>query len=170
MKRSFSFLALLVLSAYAFAQNKPYSLKGFTVGESKLHDFKAQFRHCADTCDDKAVKKYGVPPKFAPFCSDDFPEGGLTPGEEATSSAYTKVGLIYCQPYFPFEAHRGIQFTIADTPPTTQFDFYQSNLYRISATFRASHFTAVQEAFTGKYGTPSSITTADYQNTFGATF
>jgi hypothetical protein len=60
---------VLMLAASAFAQDKPYSLKGFTVGESTLQDFKAQFRHCADNCSDKAVKKYGVPPKFAPFCS-----------------------------------------------------------------------------------------------------
>jgi hypothetical protein len=41
-----------MLAASAFAQDKPYSLKGFTVGESTLQDFKAQFRHCADNCSD----------------------------------------------------------------------------------------------------------------------
>ena len=35
-------------------------------------------------------------------------------------------------------------------PTTTQFDFYQGKLYRISATFDASRFNAMQEAFTGK--------------------
>jgi len=161
---------VLMLAASAFAQDKPYSLKGFTVGESTLQDFKAQFRHCADNCSDKAVKKYGVPPKFAPFCSDDYPEARLTPGREDTSSAYTQAGLVYCQPYFPFEEQRGLQFTIADIPATTQFDFYQDKMYRVSATFYASRFTAMQEALTGKYGTPSSITAVEYQNAFGAKF
>lgn len=161
-------LALLATAAYAFAQDKPYSLKNFTVGESALEDFKAQFHHCADTCDEKAVKKYGVSPRFAPFCSDDYPEARLSPGREDTSSAYTQAGLVYCQPYFPFEEQRGLQFTIADIPATTTFDFYQGKLYQLSATFYASRFTAMQEALTGKYGTPSSITVIDYQNTFGA--
>ncbi len=150
-------------------KDRPYSLKGFTVGESTLQDFKAQFHHCADTCDEKSQKKFGVPAKFAPFCSDDYPEARLTPGREANSSAYTQAGLIYCQPYFPFEEQRGVQFTIADIPATTQFDFYQGKLYRISATFYASRFTAMQEALTGKYGTPS-VTAAEYQNGFGAKF
>ena len=55
-------------------------------------------------------------------------------------------------------------------PTTTQFDFYQGKLYRISATFDASRFNAMQEAFTGKYGRPSSATVVDYQNAFGAAF
>jgi hypothetical protein len=169
MKRSLIFVAVLAFAASAFAQDKPYSLKGFTVGESILQDFRTQFRHCADNCSDKAVKKYGAP-RFAPFCSDDHPEARLTPGREDTSNAYTRAGLVYCQPYFPFEEQRGPLFTIADIPATTQFDFYQDRLYRISATFHASRFTAMQEALTGKYGTPSSITAVDYQNTFGAKF
>jgi hypothetical protein len=163
-------LALLVLSPCTFAQDKPYSLKGFSVGEANLRDFKAQFRHCADICDDKAVKKYGVPPKFAPFCSDDYPEGRLTPGAEANSNAYTQAGLVYCQPYFPFEEQRDVWFTIADIPTTTQFEFYQNKLYRISATFYASRFAAMQEALAEKYGPPSSATSVEYQNAFGAKF
>jgi hypothetical protein len=170
MKRFTVFLAMLVFAASAFAQEKAFSLKGFTVGESALQDFKVQFHRCADNCDGMAVKTYGVPPKFAPFCSDDYPEGRLTPGGEATSAAYTQAGLVYCQPYFPFEAQRGVQFTIADIPATTQFDFYQGKLYRISGTFYASSFTAMQEALTGKYGAPSSVTAVDYQNAFGAKF
>jgi hypothetical protein len=168
--KRFLVFAVLAFAASAFAQDKPYSLKGFTVGESALQDFKAQFHHCADTCDEKAQKKFGVAPKFAPFCSDDYPEARLTPGREDTSSAYTQAGLVYCQPYFPFEAQRGVQFTIADIPATTQFDFYQGKLYQISATFYSSRFTAMQEALTGKYGTPSSVTAVDYQNAFGAKF
>jgi hypothetical protein len=123
----------------------------------------------ADNCSDKAVKKSSAP-RFAPFCSDDHPEARLTPGREDTSNAYTRAGLVYCQPYFSFEEQRGPLFTIADIPATTRFDFYQDRLYRISATFYASRFTAMQEALTGKYGTPSSITAVDYQNTFGAKF
>jgi hypothetical protein len=127
-----------------------------------------QFHHCADVCDEKAAKTYGTPPKFAPFCSDDYPDARLTPGREATSSAYTQAGSVYCQPYFPFEAQRGLQFTIAEIPATTQFDFYQGKLYQISAMFDASRFVAMQEALTGKYGSPSSVTAVDYQNAFGA--
>jgi hypothetical protein len=134
-----------------------------------LQDFRTQFRHCADNCSDKAVKKSSAP-RFAPFCSDDHPEARLTPGREDASNAYTRAGLVYCQPYFSFEEQRGPLFTIVDIPATTRFDFYQDRLYRISATFYASRFTAMQEALTGKYGTPSSITAVDYQNTFGAKF
>jgi hypothetical protein len=143
-----------------------YSLKGFTVGKSTLEDFKVQFRHCADVCDDKSIKKYHTS-KFAPFCSDDYPEARLAPGMEATSNSYTQAGLVYCQPYFPFEASHGIQFTTADIPAATQFDFYQGKLYRISATFYASRFSAMQEAMTGKYGAPSSVAAVEYQNSFG---
>lgn len=167
MERS-SILVVLALSAAAFAQNEPYSLKGFTVGENTLRDFKVRFHHCADNCDVKSAKASGS--KFAPFCSDDYPTARLTPGREDSSNAYTQAGLVYCQPYFPFEELRGPLFTIADTPATTKFDFYQDKLYRISATFYAMRFTAMQEALTGKYGTPASITTADYQNAFGAKF
>ncbi len=170
MKRFFVFLALLAFAASACAQDKAFSVKGFTVGESTLQDFKAQFHHCADICDEKSQKKFGVPAKFAPFCSDDYPESRLTPGREGTSSAYTQAGLVYCQPYFPFEEQRGAQFTIADIPATTQFDFYQGKLYRISATFYISRFNAMQEALAGKYGPPSATTAVDYQNAFGAKF
>lgn len=154
---------LLHFAVLAQAQNSlaPYSLKGFTVGESTLADFKSQFHRCADSCDSK--KK--VPPKFAPFCSDDFPEGRLTPGMGDSSRNYTEAGLVYCQPYFPFE---GPRFTVAEIPTTAQFDFYQAKLYRISATFYASRFSAMQEALTGKYGTASSATAVEYQNRFGA--
>jgi hypothetical protein len=78
LKRSLIFVAVLAFAASAFAQDKPYSLKGFTVGESTLQDFRTQFRHCADNCSDKAVKKSSAP-RFAPFCSDDHPEARLTP-------------------------------------------------------------------------------------------
>ncbi len=162
-------VAVVAFAVSTFAQDKPYSLKGFTVGESTLQDFKAQFHHCADTCDEKSQKKFGVPAKFAPFCSDDYPEARLTPGREDTSSAYTQAGLVYCQPYFPFEAQRGVEFTVADIPTTSQVDFFQGKLYRITATFYASSFTAMQEALTGKYGAPS-VTAVEYQNAFGAKF
>lgn len=168
MKRCLVF-TVLAFAALALAQDKPYSLKGFVVGGSTLQEFKAQFHHCADTCDEKSQKKFGVSAKFAPFCSDDYPEARLTPGREDNSSAYTQAGLVYCQPYFPFEAQRGVQFTIADIPTTSQFEFFQGKLYRISATFYASSFTAMQEALTGKYGAPS-VTTVEYQNAFGAKF
>jgi len=168
MKRFLVFVVLMC-AAFALAQGKPYSLKGFTLGESTLQDFKTQFHHCADTCEEKSQKKFGVPAKFAPFCSDDYPEAGLTPGTEDTSSAYARAGLVYCQPYFPFEAQRGLQFTIADIATTSQFDFYEGKLYRISATFYAAQFTAMQEALTGKYGTPS-MTAVEYQDAFGAKF
>jgi hypothetical protein len=169
MKCSFVLLATLTLAVFASAQDKPLSLKGFTVGESTLQDFKIQFHHCADNCTDKATKKYGGS-KFAPFCSDDYPESRLTPGNEESSGAYTKVGLVYCRPYFPFEEMQGTHYTIADIPTTTQFDFYQDKLCRISATFYAARFSAMQEALTGKYGTPSSVTAAEYQNSLGAKF
>ncbi len=168
MKCPFVCIALLVLTVAASAQGQPYSLKGFTVGGSTLQDFKTQFHHCADNCDAKAAKTYGS--KFAPLCSDDYPEARLTPGREDTSRSYTQAGLVYCQPYFPFEEQRGPLFSIADVPATTEFDFYQDKLYRISATFYAVRFAAMQEALTGKYGTPSSITAVDYQNAFGAKF
>jgi len=168
MKQYLGFIPL-VFTVFALAQDKPYSLKGFSVGESTLQDFKTQFHHCADTCDEKSQKKLRVPAKFAPFCSDDYPEARLTPGREDASNAYTQAGLVYCQPYFPFEAQRGVQFTVADIPTTSQFDFLQGTLYRITATFYASSFTAMQEALTGKYGAPS-VTSAEYQNAYGAKF
>jgi hypothetical protein len=166
--RHFVVLAAL-FAASAFAQDKAYSLKGFTVGSSTLQDFKSEFHHCADVCDEKSVKKYG-PSKFAPFCSDDYPNARLTPGKEATSDAYTHAGLVYCQPYFPFEAQRGVHYTIADIPVVTEFDFYQDKLYQISAMFDAQRFSTMQEALTGKYGPPSSVTPVEYQNGFGAKF
>lgn len=74
---------------------------------------------------------------------------------------------MYCQPYFPFEAQRGVQFTVADIPTTSRFDFFQGKLYRVTSAFYASSFTAMQEALTGKFGAPS-ITSAEYQNAYGA--
>jgi len=170
MKWSFVFLAVLAFTASAFAQDKPYSLKGFTVGESALQDFKTQFHHCAENC--KPGKKIGAP-AFAPFCSDtDDPVGRTFSGPVRAQDIpeHTRAGLVYCTPYYPFEERPGPLFTIADIPATTEFDFYQNKLYRISATFYAVRFTAMQEALTGKYGTPSSVTAVDYQNTFGAKF
>jgi hypothetical protein len=165
--RPWPIFPVLLFAVFALAQDKPYSLKGFVVGESTLQDFKAQFHHCADICDEKSQKQGFA--KFAPFCSDDYPEARLTPGREDSSNAYTQSGLVYCQPHFPFEGQRSVQFTIADIPTTAQFDFYQGNLYRISATFYTSRFTAMQEAFSGKYGTPF-VTIVEYQNAFGAKF
>jgi hypothetical protein len=121
-------------------------------------------------CDAKAAKAFGS--KFAPFCSDT--ESGAAVDSQGQYvkdvPAHTKAGLVYCQPYFPFEEQRGPRFTIADIPATTEFDFYHDKLYRISATFYAVRFTAMQEALTGKYGTPSSVTAVGYQNPFGAKF
>jgi hypothetical protein len=158
------FLIAVVVVLWPFAvlaQNTPYSLKGFTVGQSTLVDFKSQFHHCADGCDSKA-------PRFAPLCSDDYPTARLTPDREDTSSTYTQAGLVYCQPYFPFEEQSGPLFTIADIPAATHFDFYQDTLYRVSGTLYASRFSAMLEALSGKYGGPSSTTAVDYQNRFGA--
>jgi hypothetical protein len=168
MRRSFIFLAVLAFAASLSAQEKPYALKGFTVGESTLQDFKTQFHHCADNCDAKAAKAYGS--KFAPFCSDTESAAAVDSQGQYIKDvpAHTKAGLVYCQPYFPFEEQRGPRFTIADIPATTEFDFYQDKLYRISATFYAVRFTAMHEALTGKYGTPSSVTAVGYQNPFGA--
>jgi hypothetical protein len=170
MRRSIVFLAVLALAPSTFAQDKPYSLKGFTVGESTLPDFKTQFHHSADSCDAKAAKIHV--PRFAPFCSDT--ERGAAVDDQGQYikdvPAHTQAGLVYCQPYFPFEEQRGPLFTIADIPATTQFDFFQDKLYRIAATFYAVRFTAMLEASTGKYGTPASVTVVDYQNAFGAKF
>jgi hypothetical protein len=161
---------MLAFVASACAQDKPYSLKGFTVGESTLQDFKKQFHHCADNCDAKAAKMYGS--KFAPFCSDT--ENGAAVDAQGQYikdvPAHTQTGLVYCHPYFPFEEQRGPLFTIADIPATTQFDFFQEKLYRLAATFYAVRFTSMQEALSGKYGAPASVTTADYQNAFGAKY
>jgi hypothetical protein len=170
MKLSFVLLAMLAFMPSAFAQEKPYSLKGFTVGESTLQDFKTQFHHCADNCSDKAAKQYGQ--KFAPFCSDTYNAAAVDSQRQFIQDvpAHTRAGLVYCQPYFPFEEQRVPLFTIADIPAATEFDFYQDKLYRIAATFYAVSFSAMQEAMAGKYGTPSSITTVEYQNSFAAKF
>lgn len=148
-----------------------YSLKGFVVGQSTLADFRSQFHHCAENCPDK-VKRTNGTPVFAPFCSDTEDALGRTFRgnlEAQDIPAHTRVGLVYCSPYFPFEElPRGPLFTIADTPATTEFDFYQGKLYRISASFYAVRFSAMQEAFTGKYGAPSSTTNVEYQNRFAA--
>jgi len=170
MRHSFVFLAVLAFVAAGFAQDKPYPLKGFTVGESTLQEFKTQFHHCADSCDAKAAKMYGS--KFAPFCSDT--ESGAAVDAQGQYvedvPALTQAGLVYCQPYFPFEEQHGPLFTIADTPATTRFDFFQDKLFRIAATFYATRFVAMQEALTGKYGTPTSVASMEYQNAFGAKY
>jgi hypothetical protein len=171
MRYAVLFLLILAAVASAVAQQQPYKLKNFTLGESTLQEFKGQFHHCADNCTDKAVKKYG-PARFAPFCSDT--ENGAAVDSNGRYiqdvPAHTRAGLVYCQPYFPFEQQGTPLFTIADIPAVTKFDFFQDKLYRISATFYASSFTAMQEALGSKYGAPVSTISVEYQNSFGAKF
>jgi len=147
------------------AQPTAYELKGFTLGVSTLDDFKNKFHHCADVCKSKT-------PKFAPLCSDDYPNSGQTPDHANSAEAWTKAGLVFCQPYFPFESFQGELFTIADIRTKSYFYFFQSRLYGISAAFvnHGSEFRAMLEAFTGKYGQPTSQEMRDYQNSFGAKF
>lgn len=49
-------------------------------------------------------------------------------------------------------------------------DFSEQRLYRIAYTFRQSVFAVIEEAFEMKYGKPSSSSTEDVQNKFGAHF
>lgn len=147
---------LIAATAKLHGQTVPYELKGFVVGESTLSDFKTKFHHVPNG--DKRV---------APLCSDDFPEARLTPGREERSDSYTKAGLVYCQPYFPFE---GPLFTVADVPTTAEFDFYNSRLFSISASFLHVAFDHIKGAFIAKYGAATSETNKDYQNRLGAKF
>jgi hypothetical protein len=152
------------------SQSAPYELKGFTVGVSTLAGFKAKFHHCADVCADKEQKRSKMPARFAPFCSDDYPDVIRPP---LTNADWTKAGLVFCQPYYFFEQARGQSFTIADIETTAYFDFFQSRLYRISAAFvnyGGTNFKSMIEAFTTKYGTPTSQENREYQNAFGAKF
>ena len=167
MKSFFCCLAVLTLASFLFGQDAPYSIKGFTVGETTLQDFKTQFHHCADNCDAR-----GWEPKFASFCSDTFSAAAVDADGHYIRDvpAHTQAGLVYCQPYFPFEQMRGQHFTIAEVPATTEFDFYQNKLYRVAATFYSASFSGMQGALSAKYGAPASITTAEYQNAFGAKF
>lgn len=155
-------LGSLLMSVSSPAQ-EPYSVKGFTIGESSLADFKAQLHHCADSCK--------TSPTYAPFCSDSSPAGGLTPdGKDATS--WTAVGLVFCDPYFPFENSHGVFFTLAEINTTARFDFIDGKLYRVSAAFPNTggvNFRAMRDALTSKYGNPSQERLTNYQNSFGAT-
>jgi hypothetical protein len=82
---------LVAQSTSAIPQTIPYELKGFTVGMSTLAEFKSEFYHCADVCNEKEQKKYKVAAKFAPFCSDDYPETIRPP---ATNADWTKAGWL----------------------------------------------------------------------------
>jgi hypothetical protein len=80
---------------------------------------------------------------------------------------------VFCQPYFFFEQSRGQSFTIADIQTSAYFDFFQGRLYRISAAFLnygGSNLRSMLEAFTSKYGPPTSQEQHEYQNGFGAKF
>ena len=148
----------------------PYELKGFSVGVSTLAEFKTKFYHCADVCTDKQQKKSKMPARFAPFCSDDNPDGIRPP---ATNADWTKAGFVSCQPYYFFEQSRGQSFTIADIETTAYFEFFQGRLYHISAVFLnygGSNFKSMVEAFSAKYGPPTSQENHEYQNAFGAKF
>jgi len=170
-------LPLLLFLATSLAQNAqdipqstPYELKSFTVGVSTLTEFKTRFYHCADACTDKEQKKYKVAARFAPSCSDDNPGGIRAP---ATNADWTKAGFVFCQPYYFFEQSRGKSFNIADIETTAYFDFFQGRLYHISAAFLnygGGNFKSMLEAFTGKYGAPTTQENHDYQNAFGAKF
>ena len=173
MKQVCTLMVLLLGVGIALAQSEtrtataPYSLKGFKLGESSLADFKAQFRHCADSCDAKS--KYT--PKFAPFCSDDFPESRQTPDHADSALPWTKSGLVFCQPYFPFE--RDKHFTIADVDTTAYFDFFNGKLYRISAAFLnygGTNFASMRDAFISKFGPATKDDVVEYNNAFGVKF
>lgn len=181
MKNSVTLLVIFVLPL-AFAQES-YTLKGFTLGQSTLSDFKTEFHHCAswysrEGCaflnaetkahDKWASKHKGSSPEFGPFCSDDHPLARLTPDRADTSEAWTKAGLVYCQPYIPYE---GQFFTIADIKTTAYFDFFQNELYRMTAAFSnygGLNFKAMHESLIAKYGAPSKQISNEYQNSFGA--
>lgn len=149
-------LGLVLLVGQSSAQ-QAYTLKGFTLGESTLADFKAQ-------------KQYGA--EFKPFCSDDSPLARLTPDRADSSSSWTQAGFVFCRPYVPLEvSHSGQFFTVADISTTPYFDFFQGKLYRISAAFfnyGGVNFKAMRKALTEKYGAPAKEIPTEYQNPFGA--
>jgi len=154
----------------AFGESAPYELKGITLGVSTLAEFKTKFHHCADNCSEKLEKKY-YHSKFAPFCSDENPYSQQTPDRAQDAEPWTKAGLVFCQPYYPFEGFQGKYFTIADINTTACFEFFQEKVYRISAAFLnagGTNFKAMLEALTSKYGPATSQETREYQNSFGA--
>jgi hypothetical protein len=155
MKLGLVVLSGMLLVVHSYAQ-QPYTVKGFTLGVSTLADFKAQFHHCADNCSEKAQKKYGA--VFAPHCSDDFPGARLTPDRADSSSLWTAAGLVFCEPYFPFENFRGQYFTIADINTSAEFNFFAGKLFRISAAFQniaGVNFKAMRESLIAKFGAPT---------------
>jgi hypothetical protein len=61
--------------------------------------------------------------------------------------------------------------TLATEPMTwEQVDFSQQRLYRIAYYFQEERFAVIQDAFTLKFGTPTSSQSANVQNKFGAQF
>ena len=160
-------IALLILLGSAAAQ-EPYGLKGFVVGKSTLEEFKKEFQHCADNCTAKQQRKYGAA-RMAPFCSDtDLGAASSLPLSDR--ELHLKAGLVYCQPYFPFESFNGTKWTIADVPVTAYFEFYQGTLYKFSAAFPSSGFSLMRSAFEKKYGTPAKVDVHEYQNGYGAKY
>jgi hypothetical protein len=77
---------------------------------------------------------------------------------------------VFCQPYFPFEASKGLTYTIADVPTGARFSFFQGKLYAIDASFAADQFSRIKDALKAKYGPPTSEEKKEYQNGFGATY
>jgi hypothetical protein len=160
-----SFFVALILLGSALAQD-PYGVKGFVVGKTTLLEFRNEFQHCADNCTPKQQKKYGSA-IMAPFCSDT-DSGAALSIPSSDRELHLKAGLVYCQPYFPFESFKGTKWTIADVPVTAYFDFYQGVLYRLSAAFPSAGFSLMRSAFAEKYGSPTNVGMQEYQNAYGA--
>lgn len=151
----------LAISPWVSAQDA-YELKGDSLGMT-LSAFKERyFREVPWT-----------PTKYAPYCSDENPQGSTIEVEERLRPI-----MVNCRQHFPFEEGRAPKTTIAGVNAYINYFFLvrdaanpnQAVLFRIEATFREQGFVGVMQGFVEKYGQPADFGMETLQNRAGASF